>query len=257
MLTPWVTRIIFANVVMFLLQNLGARSGSIGPLLDMLELRPAYILVQPWTVVTYMFLHQNVGHIFFNMLALFFFGPRVEAQIGGSRFLGLYLTSGIAGALFCWVFSPGAIIIGASGAVLGVETGYVRFWPRDRILFFFLPVEAWLAVAIYAGIDLYYGLHGGDGIAHFAHLGGIIAAIAYMGLLELGSRRRRFEAKLRAPRVSRSDVARWSKIRRDELHAVNREELDRIMQKIEKEGVGSVTPQERVFLDNFSERHGG
>ena len=75
-------------------------------------------------------------------------------------------------------------------------------------------------------------------------------------MIDRRSRRRRFEAKQTGVRVSRGDVDRWSKIRRDELHEVNREELDRIMEKIEKEGVGSVTPQERNFLDNFSERAG-
>jgi membrane associated rhomboid family serine protease len=253
MLTPWVTRIIFANLALFLAQQF---SGAFGSVAVALELRPALIPVQPWTLVTYMFLHQNFGHIFFNMLALYFFGPRLEAQLSGVRFLGLYLVSGIAGGLLSWVFSPFATIVGASGAVLGVMYGYARFWPKDRIILWVVPMEARIAVLVMAALDLFGGLMGGGGIAHFAHLGGVLAAVVYLRVLERDPRKRRFEPQLQTPRPSRSDLARWSKIRRDELHVVNREELDRIMQKIEKEGVGSVTAQERVFLDNFSERHG-
>jgi adenosylcobinamide-phosphate synthase len=70
-----------------------------------------------------MFVHQGFMHIFFNMLALYFFGPRLEAQLSGRRFLGLYLVSGIAGGLLSWIFSPFALIVGASGAVLGAARG--------------------------------------------------------------------------------------------------------------------------------------
>ena len=78
-------------------------------------LLPAYIPVQPWTLVSYMFLHAGFGHLFFNMLSLYIFGPRVEAEIGGRRFLGLYLVSGIAGGLLSWVFTPMAYIVGHRG----------------------------------------------------------------------------------------------------------------------------------------------
>jgi membrane associated rhomboid family serine protease len=253
MLTPWVTRIIFANLALFLAQQyLPAFAG----VAVALELRPVLIPVQPWTLVTYMFLHQNFGHIFFNMLALYFFGPRLEAQLSGVRFLGLYLVSGIAGGLLSWVFSPFAAIVGASGAILGVMFGYAKFWPKDRIILWIVPMEARIAVLVMAGIDLVFGLLGGDGVAHFAHLGGVLAAVVYLRLIVRDPRKRRFDEQQRTPRPSRADLMRWSKIRREELHVVNREELDRIMLKIEKDGVGSVTAQERVFLDNFSERHG-
>jgi hypothetical protein len=202
-------------------------------------------------------LHQDLGHIFFNMLALYFFGPRLEAQLAGARFVGLYLVSGIAGGLLSWVFSPFSAIIGASGAVLGVMYGYARFWPKDRMILWVVPMEARYAVLTMAALDLFMGFRGGGGVAHFAHLGGVVAAVVYLRLLDRAPRQRHVEAKLRTPRPTRSDLARWSKIRRDELHSVNREELDRIMARIEREGPGSVTPQERVFLDNFSERQGG
>jgi membrane associated rhomboid family serine protease len=248
MLTPWVTIIILANVAVYAAQSwLGIGDAT-------WVLIPELIPLRPWTLVTYMFLHQGTAHIVFNMLALVFFGPRVESQITGVKFLGLYLLSGIGGGLLSWVFTPGVPIVGASGAVLGVMFAYAKFWPRDTILVFFLPMEARYAILAMVAIDL-FGL--GANIAHFAHLGGVAAAFVYLQLVERSPRKGKFESKLRTPRPSRTDITRWSKIKRDELHSVNREELDRIMEKIEKEGAGSVTPQERVFLDNFSERYGG
>ena len=127
---------------------------------------PALILVRPWTVVTYMFLHAGFSHLFFNMLALYFFGPRLEARVGGSRFIGLYLTSGVAGALASLV-TPYALIVGASGAVFGVMLGYAHFWPRDPIyLFFMIRLEARWLVVLMTAMALFGGLSGQSGIAN-------------------------------------------------------------------------------------------
>src|SRR5436305_2835435 len=99
---------------MFALQQLTS-----GSLTDLLLLWPQAILVRPWTIVTYMFLHGGIGHIFFNMLGLYFFGPRVEQRMGPNRFITLYLLSGIAGALVSIVLAHNVPILGASAAVLG------------------------------------------------------------------------------------------------------------------------------------------
>src|SRR5260370_10515919 len=127
MVTPWVSRIIFVNVAVFLAQKFipgfADLSEGLGALI------PVYVLYRPWTILTYMFLHANFGHIFFNMLSLFFFGPRLEAHLGGLKFFGLYLVSGIAGGLLSWVFTPVTAIVGASGAVFGVMLGYAIYWP--------------------------------------------------------------------------------------------------------------------------------
>jgi membrane associated rhomboid family serine protease len=253
-MTPWVTRILFVNVAIFLAQmfmpGFNALSRYAGVLI------PALLPYRPWTIVTYMFLHDGFGHIFFNMLSLFFFGPRLELQLGGRRFLTLYFVSGIAGGLLSWVFTPGAQIVGASGAILGVMFGYAYYWPRDQILLMFVPMQVRIAVLVMTALDLFGGFSGAGRTAHFAHLGGFAGAFVYLKLVERSLRKRKFEAKVRGPKVSRGDLDRWSKIKREELHEVNREELDRIMRKIDEQGVGSVTQQERSFLDNFSERAG-
>ena len=104
-MTPWVARLIFLNVLMYGLIIVVPGLG------DALMFVPALFLSRPWTIVTYMFLHGGLGHIFFNMLVLFFFGPRLEARMGGRRFLGLYLTSGIVGGLLSFT-SPMIGVIG-------------------------------------------------------------------------------------------------------------------------------------------------
>ena len=256
MLTPWVSRIIFVNVAVFLAQRFipgfADLSEGLGALI------PVDVLYRPWTLVTYMFLHANFGHIFFNMLSLYIFGPRVELELGGRAFFTLYFVSGIAGALLSLVFPSAVPIVGASGATFGVMLAYAKFWPRDQILIWFVPMQVRIAVIVMTLLSVFgtFGIGGGGNIAHLAHLGGFMGAFLYLRVRDATSRRRKFENKQKAPRVSRGDLDRWSKIRRDELHEVNREELDRIMEKIEKEGVGSVTQQERSFLDNFSERTG-
>src|SRR3990170_1841799 len=124
-MTPWVARLIITNIVVLFLQL------AYPALTPQLWLVPALITARPWTALTYMFLHGGLGHLFFNMLGLYFFGPRVEARLGSRRFIGLYLVSGLVGALLSLVLAPRSLIIGASGAVLGVLMAFARFWPRQ------------------------------------------------------------------------------------------------------------------------------
>lgn len=254
MLTPWVSRIIFLNVAIFVAEWL--IPGLTQVTRALFAFHPNLILVQPWTLVTYMFLHANFGHIFFNMLSFYIFGPRLEAHLGGRSFVILYFLSGICGGLLSVPFSPNVSIVGASGAIMGVMYGFARYWPRERIMVWFTVLEARFAVLLFVALDLFGGFGAGDNIAHFAHLGGAAGAFAYLRISDLFGPRKQFEAKTRAPPPSRDDLTRWSRIPRDALHEVNREELDRIMTKIEEQGIGSVTPQERTFLDTFSDRAG-
>jgi membrane associated rhomboid family serine protease len=243
-----VSFLIFANVAMLLLEQ------SVPAVTQACVLMPALILSRPWTVITYMFLHAGFSHLFFNMLALYFFGPRLEARLGGRRFIGLYLVSGVAGALGSLV-TPYALIVGASGAVFGVMLGYAHFWPRDPIyLFLMVRIEARWLVVLMTLMALFGGLSGQSGIANFAHLGGFVGGFLYLRWIELRSPAVQFRAKAAAevPRSTGADVARWKRIQPEALHPVNREEYERVMAKVELAGTASLTPDERAFLDRFS-----
>jgi len=90
-------------------------------------------------------------------------------------------------------------------------------------------------------------------VAHFAHLGGFAGGFLYLKLMEARSPAARFRARARpAPERGGTDVDRWRRIDRRALHPVNREELERVLAKIDADGTGSLTPEERVFLERFS-----
>jgi membrane associated rhomboid family serine protease len=251
-MTPWVARLIFLNVLMYGLTLIVPGLG------DALMFVPALILSRPWTIITYMFLHGSLGHLFFNMFALFFFGPRIEARLGSRRFLGLYFASGVMGGLLSFT-SPMIGVIGASGAVYGVMFAFAYYWPREVVhIWGVLPVEIRWLVAGLTVVSLISGFGGGgDGIAHFANLGGMAGAWIYLKVMERTSGARRFQARATAAPPSAttaSAIARWSHITREGLHPVNLEELDRVMAKLQREGVARLTDGEKEFLERFSKR---
>jgi membrane associated rhomboid family serine protease len=259
--TPWVLRLVIANAVVFLLQQ----ALPIG-LEELLALHGSGSLLRPWSFVTYMFLHGGFSHIFWNMLGLFFFGPVLESRLGPKNFLRLYLISGVMGGLLWLLFSAlpmGGVggLIGASGAVFGIQLGFAYFWPRQPIhIWGIIPIEARWLVLIMTVVSLYMGIQGGGNVAHFAHLGGFLGGFLFLRWIEAHQQAplREWRQKMRpaAPRVETATKAieRWSKIKRDNLHEVNRGELDRILDKIGAGGVASLTPSEREFLDRFSAR---
>jgi len=247
-MTPWVTRLIIANGIFFILSQ-------INPALTAnLLLVPALIASRPWTAITYMFLHAGFGHIFFNMLALFFFGPRLEMVLGGTRFLLLYFISGIMGAVLSFFFTPNVAILGASGAVYGVMFGFAHYWPKEHLYVWgVFPVQARWLVVIMTGLSLFGGFGiGGEGIAHFAHLGGFVGGFFFLRWVDSTSRAVQYQKKMEATTAGEIDLEKWGKIDREKLHSVNREELDRIREKITANGVASLTMTERAFMDRFS-----
>jgi membrane associated rhomboid family serine protease len=248
MMNSWTMRLIIANVALY------ALSLAAPGLMNAMTLVPAYALLRPWTLVTYMFMHASPSHILFNMLGLFFFGPRVEQELGGARYLWLYFISGIMGAVLSFVFTPFVAIVGASGAIYGIFLAFAYLWPREKIFIWgILPIEArWLVVGMTA-LSLFGGLGSEGNIAHFAHLGGFVGAYVYLKLIDRHIHRAQLKAAIPVVVISRNAVDRWARIDAAKLHEVNREELDRIRLKISTQGVESLSQQEISFLDRFSE----
>ncbi len=144
---------------------------------------------EPWQLISYMFLHAGLGHIFFNLFALWIFGQAIENYWGTKRFATYYFLTGIGAALIhMWISGGGAPTIGASGAVYGILLAFGMMFPERYILLLIppIPIKAKYFVAIFGAIELFYGVTGTQtGIAHFAHLGGMVVGfilIKYWGL---------------------------------------------------------------------------
>ncbi|HTT03378.1 MAG TPA: rhomboid family intramembrane serine protease [Steroidobacteraceae bacterium] len=175
-LPPATRGILIANVVVFLLQ-----SATHGAFDGLFALQPPGPYFHVWQLVTYAFLHANLGHIFFNMFALFMFGGALEQFWGSRRFLVFYFASVLAAGLVQLVTTSLAGIeestIGASGGVFGLLLAFALYFPRQRLILLFLPIPlpAWLVVTGYALLELLLGVTGSQaGVAHFAHLGGML-----------------------------------------------------------------------------------
>jgi len=199
-----------------------------------------------------MFLHGSITHILFNMLGLYFFGPRVEERLGSRKFITLYLISGVAGALLSLIFARNASVVGASAAVFGVMLAFARFWPDVQILFmFFLPIQARFAVIIMTVMALYSGFSGSrSGVADFAHLGGFGGGYLYLKWLEYRAGTKQFRSKTVAA-VGKDVLSNWKRVDPKSVHEVNRDEVNRILDKISAKGLSGLTASEKLFLSNF------
>jgi len=185
-LTPATRAIILVNILVFLMEQVATQS-----MLVHFALWPVgtpETLFRPWQLVTYAFLHdpKNLLHILFNMFALYMFGPSLEQFWGGRRFLGYYfvcvIAAGATQLAVEYALHGGEPTIGASGAIFGVLLAFGVLFPRARLLLYFvIPMPAWLFVAGYAVLELFFGVTGRQaGVAHFAHLGGMLGGALMM-----------------------------------------------------------------------------
>jgi len=272
-LTPWVRRLLVANLIVFLFQvTLFTLQGSA----NTFGFIPLLAAKHPWTFFTYMFLHGSALHLAFNLLALFMFGGPVEDRFGSRAFIWFYLLCGMGGAALSFLLMQlvpmRAPIVGASGAIYGVLVAFAWHWPDAPIYMFPFPVPIpakWLvtfafAVSLMLALPTFSG--GGYGVAHLAHLGGMVAGFLYLKgqALRLGRAERHLrrvsEPSVLVTPVPRGRAARGrggsapqSKPRTvpdDRAHA----EIDRVLDKISATGIESLTAAERKFLFEMS-RH--
>lgn len=231
----------------------------------------------PWNVfqvLTYGFLHADVMHVLFNMLALFFFGREIEGIYGRSEFLRLYLSL-IAVAGLGWLVveaatDPGrmAVLVGASGAVSGICVLFALHYPRRMIYIWgIVPVPAWLLVSLYLLQDVSgamaaaQGSPRGGNVAYVAHLAGAAAAFAYFRTgWSLG---RLWPERLRLPLGRGNWLGKRPQLRvhRPGTEPDGREEIDlsrevdRLLEKISTTGEASLSAEERRTLESASRRY--
>ncbi len=184
-LPPVTQALLIANVAIFVLQAL---TGDllIGPFALWPFASPQFRGApefEIWQVLTYGFLHGSLTHLFFNMFALWMFGREIEQLLGSRRYLTYYLVCVVGAAIAQLVVlggmnRPPVPTIGASGGVFGVLLAFGMAFPHRKLMLLFppIPMPAWLFVTLYGALELYLGVTGsGQGVAHFAHLGGMAA----------------------------------------------------------------------------------
>jgi membrane associated rhomboid family serine protease len=195
-ITPAIKVLIAANVAAFVLAWFAPE------IILFFGLRVADVIgsLRLWQPITYMFLHGGFGHILFNMLALWMFGVELERMWGTRFFLKYYFICGLGAAATTAVLSflpfaffdhlYTALTVGASGAIYGILLAYGLYFPNRPIyIYFVFPVPAKYFVMIMGGIALLSSLGGSGGVAHTAHLGGLVAGYLYLkgGRLHLAS----------------------------------------------------------------------
>jgi len=178
---PVTQSIIIATVLVFLLQLSGADAT-----LSSFALWPSIpsVLTAPWQLLTYSLLHGDMGHIFFNMFAVYMFGSQLELVFGPQRYAILWVASVVAGAVVQVIVATlthdMVPVIGASAGVFGLLLAYGLLFPNRRILLLIppIPMPAKYFVLGYGALELFFGVTGMQaGVAHFAHLGGMLGAL--------------------------------------------------------------------------------
>jgi membrane associated rhomboid family serine protease len=219
-----------------------------------------------WQFFTYMFLHHDIAHIGLNMLALWMFGTELEYNWGTRDFLKFYFVSGIGGGVLQWALSftgltsPMSPTLGASGAIFGLLVAYGLMWPDRMILVFgILPMKALQMVILFAAYSLFQGLTGtGGNIAVFVHLGGGITGFVYLKYgWRMQAHLEHWMKRLSQPKFTVHQGGRGGRLSDDPERTKEDEEVDRILDKIAKQGMDSLDSRERRILDRESERKRG
>jgi len=283
---PVIKNLMIINVAIFFIQILGSEiivSGKT-PLSQVLIQYFALIPIgtfadasfYPWQLITYQFMHGGLGHIFFNMFALWMFGMEIENMWGPKKFLLFYLGSGVVAGL-CHLFispllgAPPAPTIGASGAVYAVLIGFALFFPNRYIfLYLLIPIKAKYLIGFLIIFEFLAINSAHSNIAHLAHLGGAFAGFLFIWFdksshIDLKAMIRRNKFKQSASSGSVFDIFTKSKdvqeakyydikdSKEDKLE-VTQEEIDRILDKISQSGYENLSAREKKILFEASKK---
>ncbi len=250
--TPAVRVLLIVNFAIYLVQFILYLGASVH-LSQYFGLSMADIADNPLNIyrfVTYQFLHSetDLWHILMNMLVLYFFGTMVEPTMGAKPFTRFYLLSGVMGGLF-WVVVSGLAgagdipVVGASGAVYGVLAYAALIQPKAQVFFVIVLLPLWIigaAFGLFAFFNTLLALRGKlSGVADAAHLGGMAFGAFWW---KFGPALSQLRAQGEARALARE--------RKAEHH--RRQELDRILQKIQNQGMNSLSGKERRFLERYS-----
>jgi membrane associated rhomboid family serine protease len=197
-ITPVNRALIIANVLAYIADRmLGGALSFFLALWPWADLGPHVPSFMPWQLVTYAFLHGGLAHLFFNMFAIFMFGGEIERLFGRQRYIAYYFLCVVGAALMHLIVVrmadlPPVPAVGASGAVFGILLAFGMAFPKRMIVLLIppIPMPAWLFVTAYGLLELYLGVtQTQQGVAHFAHLGGMATGFVIIRYWRSQSRR--------------------------------------------------------------------
>lgn len=293
-MTPAVKVILIINVVFYILAYwvtpMFSLDGHADWFMNFNALHPiGYPGFVPYQYITYMFMHGGWWHLFFNMWSLMIFGNAVEQQVGTKRFVWYYLLCGIGAALvnqlITWIgiINP-AQLVGASGAIYGVMAAAAYFFPNAKLFIIPIPfpIKLKYLVGFYTVCEMYMGITSIDGVAHFAHLGGILVGLIILIIWKVQEKNRtqrgnywtsshtqsHYEKeegswknlwRKRTPKMRVTNVreTNYADHEYNKKKTMDNEEIDRILDKIRKNGYQNLTEAEKATLFNASKRMRG
>ncbi len=275
---PVIKYLLISNVAVFFfaqfLTLFHLKGVSLNPnISDIFALYPLGDGFRPWQLVTYLFMHANLMHLFFNMLALWMFGMELENEWGSKKFLVYYLICGIGAGLANLFITPligvAGPTVGASGAIYGVLLAFGFTHPDQYVVAipFFIPIKAKYFVMFWIAFEV-LSLGASDGVAHFAHLGGAAVGLVYL-LIDGGRlpfRHLWYQARHRfaspAERVNEyshyerdnASDAKYYDVNDDDEHFVDQQRIDAILDKINQGGYKSLSEEEKRILFEASKK---
>jgi len=247
---PVIKTLLIINVAVFVLQRFVGRdwaNHNFGIFLP--TLARGYI----WQFLTYAFMHGDTMHILFNMFVLWMFGREVEPVLGRRRFLTFYLTAAVFAGMLYILFDIAQRLfvenhfslpcVGASGAVMAVVMAYALYWPNRRVLFMFIfPMRIRTLVTLVVVMQFVGILDVRSNVAHFAHLGGLLWGLLFVRYLPVVERVMASSGRMKSP------------TRDDAISAADEQRLNKILDKINRLGMDSLSWGEKRFLKQMSRK---
>ncbi len=252
-ITPAVKNILFANAIVFLIQFLN--TDLYYYLTENLSLHAYSVIYQfkIWQLVTYMFLHAGFWHIFFNMFIFWMFGVELEREWGSKEFYKYYFICGIGAGLVNILLTskdPSAIgTVGASGAIYGIMVAYALYYPDRQVFIYFLfPVKVKYFVGFMAILSFLSTMNTqSDGVAHAAHLGGIVVGYSYLRFGRIGNKLKKL---LRSSKGKTKFTYRQGGD--DAQLEYYRQKINELLDKINRVGYLNLTAEEKKLLEEGS-----
>ncbi|TBN04711.1 rhomboid family intramembrane serine protease [Hyunsoonleella flava] len=257
-------KIIVINVAVFLL------SLVFSPLISWLQLPVEFskLILKPWSIITYAFVHSGWSHIIFNMLLLYFVGRMFLNLFSSKMALNIYFLGGISGAIIYLLFydflpksNPRDALVGASASVIAVLIFLCTYMPQQEVRIFTFNIKLWYIGAFFVTIDA-LRLFGDNGGGYLAHLGGALLGFVYAKQLtkgnDIGKGFEKFmdtiisffkfkkKSPLKTVHKNKSKVGGYTKADFKEFN--NQKKVDVILDKISKSGYDSLTAEEKDFL---------